>query len=206
MRQWSGINKRIAKQPRCAVRQRQSTKQINQLTSQKEVKWKLIWVALIDCAENCSSSLLLFSSFFIHWMRQLGPAFNWIKKDKFFFFFIVGYERPTAPLPQKTNQFHKLHLFHCFSSLAIQHQLKRRRVNQSIIKESKDGWWSWNEVGQPSSSPITHCPLIERMKFFHWRAGCSFHFIPLHSTKEKKNKFIFSLLSFRFTCGMNERN
>ena len=64
------------------------------------------------------------------------------------------------------------------------------------------GEWSWNEVGQPSSSPITHCPLIERMKFFHWRAGCSFHFIPLHSTKEKKNKFIFSLLSFRFTCGM----
>ena len=75
-----------------------------------------------------------------------------------------------------------------------------------FIKEKLMDEWSWNEVGQPSSSPITHCPLIERMKFFHWRAGCSFHFIPLHSTKEKKNKFIFSLLSFRFTCGMNERN
>ena len=38
-----------------AARQRQPTKQFNQLTSQKRVKWKLIWFALVDCAESCSA-------------------------------------------------------------------------------------------------------------------------------------------------------
>ena len=78
----------------------------NKSTPTKQINFTIDWfVGLVELngAERekkivwLASLLFLFNQIkFIHWMRQSGPAFNWIS-FAFFFISFVGYE-PEAPL------------------------------------------------------------------------------------------------------------
>ena len=125
-----------------------------------------------------------------------GAVVGW---KELFLFWVMGC-RPSAAQP--------LHSISFTNSIAACLPLLVFELKEDEQPTKRE--WMVDGVGMKLASratkPITNCPLIQLMKSIDWRAGCSFHFIPLHSTKEKKNKFIFSLLSFRFTCGMKERN
>ena len=99
--------------------------------------------------------------------------------------FVGGYRRLQAAGNQPTKETSQLpsSQFFIFSWIVV-----------FFSKTWLKGEWSRNEVGQPSTQPITNCPLIQLMKSIDWRAGCSFHFIPLHSTKEKRKDICLSFL------------
>ena len=126
-----------------------------------------------------------------------GAVVGW---KELFLFWVMGC-RPSAAQPLHSKSINWFSIAACLPLLVFE----LKEDEQPTKRE-----WMVDGVGMKLASratkPITNCPLIQLMKSIDWRAGCSFHFIPLHSTKEKKNKFIFSLLSFRFTCGMKERN
>jgi hypothetical protein len=127
-----------------------------------------------------------------------GGVFGWLVaelaasfiKKKIIFFFnygIVGYRFDAQLPPPPTNLIPLQQLTRL--------QLRKKTQLNEWFSNTLKGEWSRNEVGQPSTQPITNCPLIQIKDLIE---GPAVHSTSFHSIQPKKRKINLSFHCFLF--------
>ena len=127
--------------------------------------------------------------FLLHWRKVVDFLNCWIGEHPMrpLFFLIAGLWAGGPSAAEKFIPIDSINL-HSFS-LPANLSLPRRRqaavISLSLINEI-NGWWSWNEVGQPEEKTHNQLPVNSNNSWIVWLKGRLL--IPLHSTPFNQRK------------------